>query len=383
MVQPKVSRILAVDDSPDNLFLLETLLEDLEEYELKTIDSGNAALQHIEQFPPDLILLDVMMPEIDGYEFTRRIRQNSTLPFIPILLITAHTQSSVVEGLDAGADDFIRKPFKVDELMARIRALLRLKHSIDERENVLRQRDDFVARLTHDLRTPLVATNRVLEFCLRGTYGENLSDLSPAISGVIDNNKHLLHMVNTLLEVYRHEAGRKRLTLTKLDFWEVVQEVAQQLKPLADEKGLDFKVEQDPVEDVNVQNPYQIVGDRLELRRVITNLVGNAIKFTETGFVSLRLQRQKRRIDMPNTPTQQSDWITLEVQDTGPGIAPKDQKRIFEWFRQGASVKSGSGLGLHLAKRIVKLHQGKITVSSAPNKGSTFSVSLPTDPSRD
>jgi DNA-binding response OmpR family regulator len=145
-----------VDDSPDNVLLIQTILEE-EGYEILTAENGSSALALIQKSPPDLLLLDVMMPGMDGYEVTRRIRENTKLPFIPILLITAYDQSSLVQGLDMGADDFIRKPVELDELLARVRSLLRLKHSIDDRDQMARLREDFVSRLTHDLRTPLVA----------------------------------------------------------------------------------------------------------------------------------------------------------------------------------------------------------------------------------
>jgi DNA-binding response OmpR family regulator len=126
-----------VDDSPDNLFLIQAILEE-EGYEIDSVGDGATALAKVEQSPPDLIILDVIMPGIDGYEVTRRIRNNPNLPFIPILLISAFTESSVVEGLDTGANDFIRKPITVDELLARVRSLLRLKQSIDERDRTSR-----------------------------------------------------------------------------------------------------------------------------------------------------------------------------------------------------------------------------------------------------
>ncbi|MGB7416251.1 MAG: response regulator, partial [Thermosynechococcaceae cyanobacterium] len=226
------AQILAVDDSPDNLLLLELLLEDLDEYELACVSDGQAALDAIQRSPPDLVLLDVMMPDMDGYEVTQNIRSQSNLPFIPILLLTAHEQSSVVTGLDAGADDFIRKPFQIDDLMARIRALLRLKRSIDEQQKMLRQRDDFVARMTHDLRTPLIAANRMLQFCLKGSFGQSLAQISPALANVVESNDNLLSMVNTLLEVYRHEAGCKQLTFSELDLCQLCHEVKQTLQPL-------------------------------------------------------------------------------------------------------------------------------------------------------
>jgi DNA-binding response OmpR family regulator len=122
-------RILVVDDFDDNLILLQTILE-AEGYEVETANGGNLALEKVRAFPPDLILLDVMMPDIDGYEVTRQIRQNPTLSFIPILLVTAHAAVDAIQGLDTGANDFIRKPFDFDELLARIRAFLRIKQNL-------------------------------------------------------------------------------------------------------------------------------------------------------------------------------------------------------------------------------------------------------------
>ena len=163
-------RLLIVDDVPDNLFLVRTILEE-EGYEIITLSNGQDALKIIETEPPDLILLDVMMPVMDGYEVTRRVRAMKDLPFIPILLITAYDRANAVKGLDLGADEFIRKPIEADELLARVRSLLRLKHSIAERDRIDRQRQDFVSRLTHDLRTPLVAADRMLGLLQDGVLG--------------------------------------------------------------------------------------------------------------------------------------------------------------------------------------------------------------------
>ncbi len=116
--------ILAVDDTPDNLFLLEAILGG-EDYQLSCVESGTAAIEAIEKSPPNLILLDVMMPDIDGYEVTRRIRQNHNLPYIPILLITAQDQSKSSEGLESGANGIIHKPFNIDELLTSVEGLLK------------------------------------------------------------------------------------------------------------------------------------------------------------------------------------------------------------------------------------------------------------------
>jgi len=377
------TNILVVDDQPDNLFLIEAILDD-PNYMLTCLESGKAALDLVTQLSPDLILLDVMMPEMDGYTVTRIIRDNPSLPYIPILLITAHDQSSVVEGLDAGADDFIRKPFDVNELRARVRSLLRLKHSIDDQTHMIHQRDDFVARLTHDLRTPLVAANRVLDFCRNRAFGEVAEEAKDAIANVMQSNQNLLDMVNTLLEVYRHEAGKKNLTYSTFNLADLSKSVVQELHILAVEKDLDCQLCDTDRVLASEHELFQIQGDALEMRRVMMNLVANALKFTDQGHVHLHL---KRHLDPPSAVVQaglktpsKAAWITVEVEDTGVGIAPDDQAQIFAWFRQGTNMRAGSGLGLHLAHRIVTSHGGMITVDSTPGKGSTFTVFLPSCP---
>ncbi|RCJ21925.1 hybrid sensor histidine kinase/response regulator [Nostoc minutum NIES-26] len=365
---PKIDRILAVDDTRDNLILVQTILES-EGYEIDLVADGITALQHVEQSPPDLILLDVMMPGIDGYEVTRRIRKNPAISYIPILLITAFHESSVVEGLDAGADDFIRKPFDTDELLARVRSLLRLKHSLDEQKKMARQREDFVSRLTHDLRTPLVAADRMLGLFEQETFCKISPEMKQAIAVMIRSNQNLMQMVNTLLEVYRFEAGKKTLNWESCNLLEIIQEVVSELTPLASEKNLTLKID---TSELNQQKEDAgiMMGDALEIRRVFNNLIGNAIKFTDTGGIKIRISEK-------SVNSQGKDWIIITVEDTGYGIAPEDRASIFERFRQGRNKRSGSGLGLHLSSRIVEGHGGKIAVASELGQGTVFTIELP------
>ncbi|MEC4986348.1 MAG: HAMP domain-containing sensor histidine kinase [Oscillatoria sp. PMC 1068.18] len=355
-------KILVVDDSPDNLFLVQSILEE-EGYEIDLAEEGRTALAKIEASPPDLVLLDVMMPEMDGLEVTKRIRDNQNLPFIPILLITAFDQPSVVKGLDSGADDFIRKPVEVDELLARVRSLLRLKQTVDERDEIARQREDFVSRLTHDLRTPLVAADRMLVLFQQGALGQLGEPMLEAIRTMTRSNRNLLQMVNTLLEVYRYEAGRKTLTFSGVELPSVIQEVIEELDPLAQEKNLLLKANLSG-ETTDRGEAIKVSGDRLELRRVFTNLIGNAIKFTDRGTIEVRLYTNKQE-------------VVVEIQDSGSGISPDDLESLFERFRQGKHKRSGSGLGLHLSRWIVESHQGTIKVNSELGKGSLFTVFLP------
>lgn len=377
---PKTVNILAVDDIQDNLFILESILADVDNYHIDSLTDGQAAVDYVSDHPPDLILLDVMMPGLDGYEVTRLIRQNKHLPYIPILLVTAHDQSSLSEGLDSGADDFIRKPFDIDELTARVRSLVRLKKSMDEQVEMIRQRDDFVARLTHDLRTPLVAANRMLSLSLEGVFGEPPEPMVEAIENVITNNENLLQMTNTLLQVYRHEAGQKKLVRSPLSIYVLAKEVVQELKPLADEKDILLALEARPSEEEEtgkaIEDPvssYCTEGDRIELRRLLTNLLGNAIKFTDEGSISVLLSINPETCG--KIPS--SEAIEIAIKDTGAGIEKEAQEKIFEWFYQGKHMRAGSGLGLHLSKRIAEMHQGTLTLESELGQGSTFTLALP------
>jgi signal transduction histidine kinase len=356
-------KILVVDDSPDNVFLIKTILEE-ENYTIITAENGISALEKIESSPCDLVLLDLMMPGMDGYEVTKRIRGNTNLPYIPILLISAHDSPNVAQGLDLGADDFIRKPVTVDELLARVRSLLRLKHSIDEREEIARQREDFVSRLTHDLRTPLVAADRMMMLFQQGALGEISAPMKEAITVMARSNKNLLAMVNTLLEVYRFEAGRKNLAFYPVDLRQLSEEVLGELTPLAAEKNLALNFDYPP----ELSNTI-VQGDKLELHRLLTNLVGNAIKFTDKGSILISLNTSSS-----NTTSKK---ISIKVADTGQGISPEELPALFERFRTGGHKRSGSGLGLYLSRRIAEAHQGTINANSEVGKGSIFIVELP------
>ncbi|MGF1542015.1 MAG: response regulator [Pleurocapsa sp.] len=345
----KGNYILAVDDIPDNLLLVQLALEQ-EGHHVVLAHNGEAALKQIKLAPPSLILLDVMMPGMDGYEVTRRIRQDRNIPFIPILLVTAREESSLVQGLDAGADEFVRKPFQLDELQARVRSMLRLKETIDQREN-------FVSCLTHDLRTPLIAANRMLDLLKQQAFGEINREQQKAIACIVHSNNNMLEMLNTLLETHHYELGQKILSLLPVDLPSLIKEIITELTPLATEKGIELNSELDP-EVTTIQ------GDRLELRRVMTNLIGNAIKFTDQGSVEVFLFQNKSQ-------------VLLRVKDSGIGISPQEQQIIFQRYHQGNHRRSGKGLGLYLCQQIINAHQGQISVQSQLGEGTTFTISIP------
>lgn len=205
----------------------------------------------------------------------------------------------------------------------------------------------------------------------QGALGELSPTMQEAIATMARSNQNLLQMVNTLLEVYRFEAGRKNLIFLPVDLQELLLEVAKELTPLAKENGLSLQLDFGEHEALS-----KAMGDRLELHRLFTNLVGNAIKFTDAGSVTIRL----KPTSAPATTSmneQSGSYITIEVEDTGPGIPVEEQAALFERFRQGSHKCSGSGLGLYLSRRIVEAHQGTIQVNSKLGLGSTFVVRLP------
>lgn len=341
--------ILAVDDIPDNLLLIQLSLEQ-EGHQVVVANDGKTALKQIKKAPPSLILLDVMMPGMDGYEVTRRIREDRNIPFIPILLVTAREESSLVAGLDAGADEFVRKPFQIDELQARVRSMLRLKETIDQREN-------FVSCLTHDLRTPLVAANRMLDLIQQQAFGDVNNEQQEAIANILSSNQNMLEMLNTLLETHQYELGQKTLSFIPVNLQQLIVEVVTELQPLAIEKGIELE------QDIASEVP-EIKGDRLELRRVFTNLIGNAIKFTDKGAVKVSLDQNESQ-------------VLVAVEDTGIGISPQDREAVFQRYHQGNHRRSGKGLGLYLCQQIINAHQGQITLTSEVDKGTTFSFWFP------
>lgn len=363
LASPGAKRILLVN-ALSNIFRPMRSMLRKRGYQVDSAHSGMDALVQLEQYPPDLLLLDTDTTDIDGYEVTRRIRRNSELPFFPIMLVADYNYANVVKGLALGANDVIRPTVKKRELFARVLAMLRLKHSIDEQIRINQQHEEFIASLTHDLRTPLIAADHVLHLLRRGAFGKTLPKMRDSLEQVVQSNQTLLEMVDTVLEIYQYEAGCKDLYFHNIDLWELSRDVVRELTPLAANKSL--KLDLSLVEGTD-QTSLQVRGDRLELRRLLTNLLGNAIRYTDTGSVELRLQRL-----ICNSP--KSDFIVLEVEDTGIGIAPEEQEFLFERFRQGNHQRRGNGLGLYLSHQIVEAHHGSIEVESEVGKGTLFRV---------
>lgn len=222
-----------------------------------------------------------------------------------------------------------------------------------------RLRDDFIATLTHDLRTPLLAAIQTLKFFLEGAVGEIDEKQKLLLATMQKSNEDLLGLVNALLEVYKYDAEKLSLNKTDFKIYELAKLVYDELQPLAEGKQIDFRIE-------CTDKEMEICADRSELRRVICNLCGNAINYTpQEGKVVITIK-------------QESNDLIFSVSDTGCGIPQEDIPNMFQRFSQGTSKKrsAGTGLGLYLSRQIIESHGGKIWLESKVNKGSEFSFIL-------
>ena len=230
---------------------------------------------------------------------------------------------------------------------------------VTEQKKADRLRDDFIATLTHDLRTPLLAAIQTLKFFLDGAVGKLEDKQKLLLATMQKSNEDLLGLVNALLEVYKYDA--EKLTLNKSDFkiYDLAKHVYDELKPLSDTKNIEFEI------DCN-EKELLITADRSELRRVICNLCGNAINYTPNGG------------NVIITIKKQANDLIFSVSDTGCGIPQEDIPNMFQRFSQGTSKKRsvGTGLGLYLSRQIIESHGGKIWLESVLNKGSEFSFIL-------
>jgi two-component system sensor histidine kinase/response regulator len=211
---------------------------------------------------------------------------------------------------------------------------------------------------------------------IQGIFGEISPMMRTSLLTLIQSNLNLLNLVNMLLDIYRYEAGAKALSFQAIDLGKLLSAVVQELEPLATAKNLSILLDFGERDREFTEVMKSLMGDHLELHRLFTNLVGNAIKFTEKGFIEISV----RLLDFPTNLSATIPGLkafTIEVADTGYGISPEEQKSLFERFHPGKHKGSGTGLGLHLCRQIVEAHHGIIEVKSQIGQGSIFTVYLP------
>lgn len=367
MNEDKKSKILCVDDEPRNLQLLEALLAP-RGYALELAESGEKALAKAAESAPDLVLLDIMMPKMSGYEVLKKLREEEKFRLIPVIMITALQETEdKVKALDLGCDDFVSKPFDKGELLARIRAMLKinsLRRELAEKERTEKMEREFLSMVSHELKTPLTPINGYITLFLNEQFGPLTPEYKKAARLIQQEGKHLLGLIDSVLDVTRIETARMgELDKEPLSVRFLINDVLEVMAP-------QFKEREMTVEAALPENFPTVQADAVKLRRVITNLLGNAVKFTpQKGGVKI-------------TGEEVSGQVLIRVVDSGLGIAKENLEKVFEKFYQVDNTYTrtagGLGLGLTIAREIIEAHGGKMWAESdGLGKGSRFCFTLP------
>jgi signal transduction histidine kinase len=336
---------------------------------------GHSALVKATAEPPDLILLDVMMPGLDGLAVCQRLASDPVTADVPVIFLSARGDlTDRVSGLDVGAVDYLVKPFEPADLLARVRAALRTKALQDdvrrahaELARLEQGRQEFVAMLTHDIRAMLGAVTAAIEMAQLDLETPPSEDVPRFLEIAERNAQELVDLTTNLLDTYRLEEGRLTPHQAPVSLGRAVTDVTRRLAAQAARKEITLTT--------SLADGDQVTGDDDLLRRVLLNLVSNALKFTPAGG------RVDVRVDRATGEGQAHDSVVVTVRDDGPGVALDAQPHLFERFSPLAtpavSRSAGSGLGLSFCKQVVELHGGFIWVESSPGRGSTFAFSLP------
>jgi signal transduction histidine kinase len=365
-------RVLVVDDDQRSCRLLEGYLLP-EGYRVQTARDGPTGLALARQEVPDVVLLDVMMPGMTGYEVCRQLKADSRTRVSQVMLVTAlDSTPDRVEGLDTGADDFVSKPVRREEFLAKVRALLRARRilseleearsALEERNAELQMKRTLAQTLVHDLKSPLSAILGNLDLLeLRGT-----EELRYLVQRSKQGAALMLKMILDLLDVDGLEEGRLKPALERFDATELVKEALNGAEAAAGQKGVRL--------ELAAAGAVGVDADPVLLRRVVDNLLANAVAHSPKNSrveVALRLREE---------------GLELAVSDEGPGIAEEHRDRVFEKYDQADLRSSGlsinRGLGLTFCRLAVEAHGGTIWIEDGPGGGACFRLLLaaPEDP---
>ena len=370
-------QILIVDDEPRNLRLLEALLK-TDGYEVQKASTGEEALRKVQEKNPDLILLDVMMPGEDGFGICRKLRSEKPFRLTPIVMVTAlNSTEDKVQGLKAGADDFLSKPVNKDELLAKVQSLLRihvlqleLERSRKELaaknrnlEELACYKEQLTQMLVHDLRNPLCGITGNLDLMKMLLDGNNHREKTNLLlNRAKESTQQLSRLVADILDIARLRENQLVPNFSKVVLEDLFRETANAFRTLADLEQIRIVCE--PVGDLP-----PVPADPDLLGRVLANLVNNALKFTPVGG-EIRLQA---RLEAPD--------VQIRISDSGEGIPEGQREWIFERFWKapapGQSPRKGYGLGLAFCRLAVEAHGGRIRVEPAEIGGSVFIINLP------
>lgn len=385
--------ILIVDDKEENLIALEHLLEGLPVNIISAL-SGNEALGKLLDYDFALVILDVQMPEMNGFEVAELMRKKSKTKHIPIIFVTAigKDERFVSRGYEAGAVDYLFKPIDPDILKWKVSffteqyrqkkqleeeierrkkaedelqlALEKTKELAREAESANRAKSIFLANMSHEIRTPMNGIIGMARLMLNTALTTEQQEYGETVYNSADS---LLSIINDVLDFSKIEAGKLDLERDEFNLRVTLEDMNDMLAFQAQEKQLEYVSVFDP------EIPSLLIGDPGRLRQILTNLLGNAIKFTPEGEVALMVS-----LDYESDA---KVGLQFEIKDTGIGVPREKQESIFQAFQQGdiSATRShgGTGLGLAISKELVHIMGGTIGLQSTPGKGSTFWVSLP------
>ncbi len=361
-----------VDDDRVNLRVLGAILRS-EGYLLAGASSGEQALNTYALFHPDVVLLDVMLPGIDGFETCRRLRQTYGDDCAPVIFITAKSASdNVVEGFEAGGADYLPKPFKPSEVLARIHLHLQNQIFTEQQKLLLGQlsaanaaKNKFLGMAAHDLRNPLAVILGFSELLSEGSVGPLAAEQLELISKIHQASEAMLDLVNELLDVAVIEAGELKLRPVPCNLTALVKECASLRNIDATKKKTQIVLCTPPAP------PWATV-DSAKMKQVVDNLISNAVKYSPPGsLVTVTIQGDERNCG-------------FSVRDQGPGIPDNERDRLFRDFGRLSVRPTGgeqsTGLGLAICRKIVDAHRGTITAENLHGRGCEFRVALPLQP---
>jgi signal transduction histidine kinase len=356
-------RVLIIDDSEDDIEILSRFLG-AEGTEVRGVSDSQQAERVFSEFEPDLVLLDLHMPEPDGLEILRRLRAaRALLGFLPVVVLTGDIGPGARnQALDLGADDYLTKPLDRQEVILRVRNLLASRRLHVELARAYRHKSEFLASMSHELRTQLASIIGYSELLAYGNTGRfDEPSRQKFLEQINSSGKTLMSLINDILDLSKVEAGQMVLRIEDVSIADAIRSVVSTMEPLAAANAI--RLEADTV------GAGHVPADLGKLKQMLLNLLSNAVKFTPAGgAVTIRVKRSPSSVE-------------ICVADTGIGIAESDRKLLFVEFRQLDSAvgrqQHGTGLGLALTKRLVELHGGRIELASELGKGSAFTLSLP------